>query len=246
MAQRSRQESGAGMSNTPKRKKISIGVEDFKEIIQKNGYFVDKSLMIKKAGCTDCGDCFGFTETEVGEMLACYDLQSEMPEVKACYDGYSFAGIEIYNPWSILNYVYDHDAGITELALPYWSNTSSNSIVREMIGEADSETRSELEVLMDGGMIRKRVHEDISYGDIHQTQGNLWNFLFFTGYLKKISKEQNTEDYYHGFMAGLLTNAGEYRVLSNRESRNGRPDITGALPRTRKIAIMSLYSKLQP
>ena len=244
---------------------------------------------------TGYADSFGFTEAEVEAMLAYYGLTKELPEVKQWYDGYLFQGIEIYNPWSMMNYTRDHAEKIVPFAKPYWSNTSSNSIIREMIGDADDETREDLETLMNGGTIEKRVHEDITYGDIHQSQDNLWNFLFFTGYLKKIS-ERNSEDgestyltlaipnteiktiyrdsvqywfdrkmketdrsplirafetgdceaaedfinsqlmdaisyydyaesYYHGFMTGLLTNNGRYRVLSNRESGTGRPDI---------------------
>ena len=244
---------------------------------------------------TEYGDSFGFTESEVEEMLAYYNLQEELTEVKRWYDGYLFNDIEIYNPWSIINYVYDRDRKITQFALPYWSNTSSNSIVREMVGEADEMAKADLETLINDGTIEKPVHEDITYGDIHQTQDNLWNFLFFTGYLKKISERKDesgetlyltmaipnteiktiyknsiaywfeqrmketdrsplkhaletgdceaaedfinrqladtisyydyAENFYHGFMLGILTNIGGYRVKSNRESGNGRPDI---------------------
>ena len=139
---------------------------------------------------TEYGDSFGFTESEVEAMLAYYDLQEELPEVKRWYDGYLFNDIEIYNPWSIVNYVYDHDRKITQFALPYWSNTSSNSIIREMVGEADQEAKADLETLINGGTIEKPVHEDITYGDIHQSQDNLWNFLFFTGYLKKVGEQK--------------------------------------------------------
>ena len=244
---------------------------------------------------TEYGDSFGFTESEVEEMLAYYDLQEELPEVKRWYDGYLFNDIEIYNPWSIINYVYDRDHKITQFALPYWSNTSSNSIIREMVGEADQKAKADLETLINGDTIEKPVHEDITYGDIHQSQDNLWNFLFFTGYLKKMSERKDesgeslylsmaipnteiktiyknsisywfeqrmketdrsplvraletgdceaaedfinrqladtisyydyAENFYHGFMAGLLVNIGGYLVRSNRESGNGRPDI---------------------
>ena len=140
---------------------------------------------------TRYADSFGFTEEEVQAMLAYYDLSAELPEVKSWYDGYLFNAIEIYNPWSILKYVNDRKDKVTEFALPYWSNTSSNSIIREMVGEADEEAREDLETLINGGTIEKRVHEDITYGDIHQSQDNLWNFLFFTGYLKKISERKD-------------------------------------------------------
>ena len=139
---------------------------------------------------TEYGDSFGFSESEVEAMLAYYNLQEELPEVKRWYDGYLFNDIEIYNPWSIVNYVYDHDRKITQFALPYWSNTSSNSIIREMVGEADADAKRDLETLINGGTIEKPVHEDITYGDIHQSQDNLWNFLFFTGYLKKVGEQK--------------------------------------------------------
>ena len=261
---------------------------------------------------TEYGDSFGFTESEVEEMLAYYNLQEELPEVKRWYDGYLFNDIEIYNPWSIINYVYDRDRKITKFALPYWSNTSSNSIIREMVGEADQKAKADLETLMAGGTIEKPVHEDITYGDIHQTQDNLWNFLFFTGYLKKVGErtvgnnlwlemkipnievatiyensisywfEQRmketdrsplkhaletgeceaaedfinrqladtisyydyAENFYHGFMAGLLVNIGGYRVKSNRESGNGRPDIVMQTVQVRKGRVILLELKI--
>ncbi len=242
---------------------------------------------------TRFGDSFGFTQEEVEGLLVYYDLSEQLEEVKKWYDGYLFNDFEIYNPWSILKYVNDRKDHVTEFALPYWSNTSSNSIVREMVGEADEMAKADLETLMAGGTIEKQVHEDITYGDIHQTQDNLWNFLFFTGYLKKVGErtvgnnlwlemkipnievatiyensisywfEQRmketdrsplkhaletgdceaaenfiseqlfhtisyydyAENFYHGFMAGLLVNIGGYLVRSNRESGNGRPDI---------------------
>ena len=261
---------------------------------------------------TEYGDSFGFTESEVEEMLAYYNLQEELTEVKRWYDGYLFNDIEIYNPWSIINYVYDRDHKITQFALPYWSNTSSNSIIREMVGEADQKAKADLETLINGGTIEKPVHEDITYGDIHQTQDNLWNFLFFTGYLKKVGERtvgnnlwlemkipnievatiyENSisywfelrmkeidrsplkhaletgdceaaenfiseqlfqaisyydyaENFYHGFMAGLLVNIGGYLVRSNRESGNGRPDIVMQTVQIRKGRVILLELKI--
>ena len=236
---------------------------------------------------------FGFTEPEVKAMMEYFDRAEKYPELKKWYDGYCFGKTEIYNPWSILNYLYMGKNDPDYLPRPYWSNTSSNSIVREMVGEADDEAKEDLETLMNGGTIEKPVHEEITYADIHQTQDNLWNLLFFTGYLKKVGEQKEgnnlklemkipnieiatiyensisywfeqkikatdrsplkhaletgdceaaedfinrqladtisyydyAETFYHGFMAGLLVNIGGYRVKSNRESGNGRPDI---------------------
>ena len=263
---------------------------------------------------TEYGDSFGFTESEVEAMLTYYDLAAELPEVKRWYDGYLFNDIEIYNPWSIINYAYDRSHKITQFTLPYWSNSSSNSIIREMVGEADEMAKEDLETLMAGGTIEKPVHEEITYGDIYQSQDNLWNFLFFTGYLKKISERKDesgeilylsmaipnteiktiyknsitywfdqrmketdrsplkhaleagdceaaedfinsqladtisyydyAENFYHGFMAGLLVNIGGYRVKSNRESGNGRPDIVMQTVQVRKGRVILLELKI--
>ena len=261
---------------------------------------------------TEYGDSFGFTESEVEEMIAYYNLQEELTEVKRWYDGYLFNDIKIYNPWSIINYVYDREHKITQFALPYWSNSSSNSIIREMVGEADADAKRDIETLINGGTIEKQVHEDITYGDIHQTQDNLWNFLFFTGYLKKVGEQKEgnnlklemkipnieiatiyensisywfeqriketdrsplvraletgdceaaedfinrqladtisyydyAENFYHGFMAGLLVNIGAYSVKSNRESGNGRPDIVMQTVQVRKGRVILLELKI--
>lgn len=119
-------------------------------------------------------------------------MDQKFAEVKEWYDGYSFGDHEIYNPWSIINYVKAADRKISAFPKPYWSNTSSNSIIREMVEAADPETRQEIEAVMAGQTIEKPIHEDITYADIEESGDNLWNFLFFTGYLKKT--EEHIED----------------------------------------------------
>ena len=131
---------------------------------------------------------FGFIQSEVDNMFSFYGLQDKTEEARLWYDGYIFGKTEVYNPWSIIKYVKDIVYGNTDFPKPYWSNTSSNSIVRDLIENADDITRSELEELVAGRTIEKPVHEDITYGDIYESQDNLWNFLFFTGYLKAVGK----------------------------------------------------------
>lgn len=147
---------------------------------------------------------FGFTESEVLDILQAYGIGEKKAEVKAWYDGYRFGNIEVYNPWSILLYVDDMRSDPKSNPKAYWANTSSNDIVREMVEHADSSVRQELEDLLDGGIIEKPVHEDITYGEIYNSQDNLWNFLFFTGYLKKVREhfEQDTT-----FMTLAIPNA---------------------------------------
>ncbi len=139
------------------------------------------------------GEYFGFVPSEVEEMLDFYGIGDCKEAAKRWYDGYLFGEKEVYNPWSVINYVADTVSGTAKFPKPYWSNTSSNSIVRELVERADTQVRSEIERLIDGGRIEKPIHEDITYGDIYDSQDNLWNFLFFTGYLKKCKERQEGE-----------------------------------------------------
>ena len=130
---------------------------------------------------------FGFTENEVKEMLCFYGREDFFDTVRKWYDGYYFGGIEVYNPWSVINYVEQIWADKKALPQPFWSNTSSNNIVRTLIDQADIRVKQEIEALIEGESIEKPVHEDITYEDIApgNSRENIWNFLFFTGYLKK-------------------------------------------------------------
>lgn len=148
------------------------------------------------------GEFFGFTPEETGKMLSDYGFESKAEEVRRWYDGYLFGKSEVYNPWSVTNYIYEHLANPERLPRPYWSNTSSNSIVRDLIDGAGADVKDELETLVRGGTIEKKIHEDITYSDIlkdengNKKEDNLWNFLFFTGYLNKVSEKIDKEDIY--------------------------------------------------
>lgn len=131
---------------------------------------------------------FGFTEQETADILESYGQQAGMQIVKEWYDGYRFGNTEVYNPWSIVNYIQDLQANPHAFPTPYWANTSSNSIVKELVEQADLSVKEELECLMQGGTIEKAVHEDITYDSIYESDENLWSFLFFTGYLKQCER----------------------------------------------------------
>ena len=139
---------------------------------------------------------FGFTPDEVEAMLGYYGIADRMEEAKMWYNGYLFGKTEMYNPWSVIKYVLDIVQKNTEFPKPYWSNTSSNSIIRDLVEQADQNTKNEIEQLIAGGSIEKQVHEEITYGDIYQTRDNLWNFLFFTGYLKEVGRRFDSESIY--------------------------------------------------
>ena len=140
---------------------------------------------------------FGFTEKETEQMLIDYGLEKKIPEVKEWYDGYLFGDKEIYNPWSVISYVDSIVNDKRKFPRPFWANTSSNQIIKDMVWHADEEMKRELDTLINGGTIEKQIHEDITYDDIHESEDNLWNFLFFTGYMKKVSErsEDNGDIY---------------------------------------------------
>ncbi|MBQ9232693.1 MAG: AAA family ATPase, partial [Lachnospiraceae bacterium] len=133
---------------------------------------------------------FGFTEKETEQMLIDYGLEKKIPEVKEWYDGYLFGDKKIYNPWSVISYVDSIVNDKRKFPRPFWANTSSNQIIKDMVWHADEEMKRELDTLINGGTIEKQIHEDITYDDIHESEDNLWNFLFLTGYMKKVSERR--------------------------------------------------------
>ncbi|MDR1699932.1 MAG: ATP-binding protein [Lachnoclostridium sp.] len=236
---------------------------------------------------------FGFTEEETMQALKYYELDNKTKEVRKWYNGYSFGNSNVYNPWSVIHYLDDTYKDNSNPPVSYWSNTSSNSIIRTLIERAGAKEKEEIESLIKGGSITRPIHEDITYDDIDSSMDNLWNFLLFVGYLKKVSErtkdrkrfitmnipndevlciyeekitewfqekvkienssdfyhaiiEKNSpkiteelnarlidmisfydtaENFYHGFLLGILANIKGYQVKSNRETGLGRSDI---------------------
>ena len=127
---------------------------------------------------------FGFTDTEVKEMLKYYEIEDHYEEIKNWYDGYQFGDMEVYCPWDVLNYcdkVKDHVDSFPE---NYWINTSSNDAVRKFIQMSDNfKTKREIEKLLAGGEITKEIHQELTYPEMYQSLGNVWSLLFMTGYL---------------------------------------------------------------
>ena len=251
---------------------------------------------------------FGFTDEEVVKICDDYNMEQKYETIKQWFNGYIFGETNVYNPWSVMQYVDDLKANINRLPKSYWANTSSNSIVKSLIERADDITKGEIEALIEGKTIEKPVHEDITYEDGYDNLDNLWNFMFFTGYFKKISErmDENTqenfvelaipnlevkyifrtkilkwfneqiklydmtkmfnaivnkepelfevelnnllldtisfndayENFYHGFLAGVLSNMKGYIVKSNREGGTGRSDLFIKSVSRRGIAIV--------
>ena len=251
---------------------------------------------------------FGFTDEEIVKICDDYNMQHKYETIKQWFNGYIFGETNVYNPWSVMQYVDDLKANINRLPKSYWANTSSNSIVKSLIERADDITKGEIEALIEGKTIEKPVHEDITYDEVYDSLDNLWNFMLFTGYFKKISErmDENTqenfvelaipnlevkyifrtkilkwfneqiklydmtkmfnaivnknpelfevelnnllldtisfndayENFYHGFLAGVLSNMKGYIVKSNREGGTGRSDLFIKSVSRRGIAIV--------
>ncbi|MBV7276668.1 AAA family ATPase, partial [Clostridium sp. PL3] len=122
---------------------------------------------------------FGFSDDEVKELTRYYKLEEKYLLIKDWYNGYIFGQTNVYNPWSVIKFIYDLLANINVLPTSYWANTSSNSIVKSLIEKADAVTKREIELLIEGKTIEKPVHKDITYDEIYDSLDNLWNFMFF-------------------------------------------------------------------
>ena len=249
---------------------------------------------------------FGFTQQEVENIAEYYGISDRVAELKEWYDGYQFGETEIYNPWSILGYVDSVISGEQISCIPYWINTSSNSIIHELVIKSNSSTKKKIEALIHGGSVKEPIYEDSVYANLDVNKDAIWSFLLFTGYLKLVKSElrdenvfaemvipnrevlsiykrtikewfnesvkedsepklltallkedplevQNVinywlkkcisyydtlENFYHGFLAGLLVGSESYDVKSNRENGDGRTDLTVCEYQTRSLAII--------
>lgn len=129
---------------------------------------------------------FGFTEREVKEMLAYYDLLDHAEEMKEWYDGYRFGNCDVYCPWDVINYCSALLANPAAKPQSFWMNSSGNDMLNRFIDSCGKEkmlTKRELEQLVNGGSVQKEIRQDLTYRDLYTTMDNLWSTLFMTGYL---------------------------------------------------------------
>ena len=150
--------------------------------ISKESVFSDlNNLKVITATSDEYAASFGFTEEEVFAAMDEYGYEGK-EKVKYWYDGFVFGGQrDIYNPWSILNYL---DTGKLRT---YWANTSSNSLVSKLIREGDRELKTEFESLLQGEALRTRIEEQIVYNQLDTNEEAIWSLLLAAGYLKAVS-----------------------------------------------------------
>ncbi len=126
-------------------------------------------------------EMFGFTQAEVEKLLTDNGHPEKISEAQEWYDGYRFGNADVYNPWSILEYV---KKGFDPK--PHWASTSGNSILEDLISRVDSNTWKELETLCSGGSIGADISTEIAYCDLHSPTSSLYPVMVASGYLKAI------------------------------------------------------------
>ncbi len=154
--------------------------------VSKESVFSDlNNLKVVTTTSDEYATSFGFTEYEVFQALDMYGFGTEKEKVKRWYDGFVFgAHRDIYNPWSILNFL---DTGQYQT---YWANTSSNSLVGKLIREGGSEIKQSMELLLKGEHFICPIDEQIVYNQLDNNEEAIWSLLVASGYLKILSYEQ--------------------------------------------------------
>ena len=133
---------------------------------------------------------FGFVDAEVQKMLAYYGFTAQYDSVREWYDGYRFGNLEVYCPWDVINYCDGLRDKSVSRPQNYWVNTSSNDIIRSFIRQANSVVRDEIELLINGGSIKKAIRQELTYRDLDSGIENLWSILFTTGYLTQRGEDE--------------------------------------------------------
>ncbi|MGN0322032.1 MAG: AAA family ATPase [Oliverpabstia sp.] len=201
--------------------------------VSKESIFSDlNNLKVVTTTSNEYAESFGFTEKEVFEALDEYGFTAEKQDVKQWYDGFIFGNHkDIYNPWSILNYL---DTGKLST---YWANTSSNSLVGKLLREGNRKIKEKFEALLQGQVIQTTIDEQIVYNQLDNDESAIWSLLLASGYLKVLSydREELLEYGEEAKYTLTLTNYEVERMFYNmvrgwfRDSRADYNDFVQAL-----------------
>ena len=150
---------------------------------------------------------FGFTQTDVDQLLKDADCQEHAADIKNWYDGYHFGDLDVYCPWDVMNYLRDLQRNPKAKPASYWKNTSDNSIIRSFIDYAGRSISRKLETLLSGGYILQRIEENLTYDYLHSSEENLWSILYLTGYLTQVREEDLPDPLPEKMSALMIPNA---------------------------------------
>ena len=134
---------------------------------------------------------FGFTSAEVHEMLQYYGVLDKEEELKSWYDGYHFGNEEIYNPWSVINYI---SKGCVPQA--YWVNTGKNEILEDVLKTATEDIAERLYALLQGEKVIARIDQNVVYRSLAEDPANIYSLLLVAGYLKAPRKDLQADGSY--------------------------------------------------
>ena len=126
---------------------------------------------------------FGFTDSDVDELLQFYGLSAYKNMFQDWYDGYRFGDVDVYCPWDVINYCDELLADPEACPKNYWANTSGNDLILRLLKKADQTTKDEVEELLNGGKITKNIKQELTYREIDDSAENVWSVLYSTGYL---------------------------------------------------------------
>ena len=151
--------------------------------ISKESIFSDlNNLKVVTTTSDKYAECFGFTEEEVFRALEEFNLHDRREQVKSWYDGFTFGSKrDIYNPWSIINFLDDRKVGA------YWANTSANSLVGKLIREGSVNVKQTFEELLRGGTLCVEVDEQIVFNQLSTKKNAIWSLLLASGYLRVVN-----------------------------------------------------------
>ena len=133
---------------------------------------------------------FGFTDAEIRQMLEYYGFIEKYDAIREWYDGYHFNSLDIFCPWDVVSYCHALKMKPSTEPQNYWVNTSGNNIIRRFLSRADATTRDEIELLINGGCVKKMIHQELTYRDLDSDIDNLWSLLFTTGYLTQDGEDE--------------------------------------------------------
>ena len=134
---------------------------------------------------------FGFTDAEVMQMLKYYHCTNRYSDIKEWYDGYHFGNADIYCPWDVINFVKKLLTDSNAKPSAFWINSSGNNLVKLFVDKADQSTKDEIERLVAGESVTKRIRLDLTYDEIENSIDNVWSVLFTTGYLTNIGNPES-------------------------------------------------------
>lgn len=150
---------------------------------------------------------FGFTQSDVDQLLNDADAAQYSQQIKSWYDGYHFGAFDVYCPWDVMNYLRDLQHNPNARPASYWKNTSDNAIIRSFIDYAGSNITKKLETLLSGGYVTQYIDENLTYDYLHSSEDNLWSILYMTGYLTKVRDSALPDTLPAGMSALMIPNA---------------------------------------